>query len=449
MRTAFITFLILLLTPSASFAHGAIVVGLHPDFDRILTTISKNDSSKDYATNNALNACTAARSRNCSILLSFENACATFYLGSNTHKYYPATGATASEASTNAHAACGKENVTCFSVLDAAVCDRTPQPKPTITTTAIPATQNTMPETSPRIQGLLLSMITLAAVAAISLTIMFATAAKDKYQARRHSNSADSLGPQQPESPLPRPTAEQTYKAKEHLKNAHDICVEGEDLWFKNKKFDTEDYIKAMRTLGYAAEDVVKARGLDPNAELTVKDKHQGIITVTADTMTARLLFMEGQMSIGSYLTEEEIRKGIETLKQHLIFRPYHAYAYALLAKAYTRVFERQHALDAIAKALELDPNDLQIRQVRDDLADPTIGVPKPKGYPILAILGWSMVPLLVPVGIVLSFFVTGFEGFGFLTAIGGGVLWFIRHRRDTNKIYARALGIEEPKRTL
>jgi tetratricopeptide (TPR) repeat protein len=250
---------------------------------------------------------------------------------------------------------------------------------------------------------------------------------------------------------MPRPTANQTYKAKEHLKNAYDICIEGANLWFNNKKFDIDDYFNAMRTLGYAAEDVVKARDLDPNAEIAVKDKHEGIITITVDTMTARLLFVEGQMSIGTYLSEEEIRKGIETLKHHLVFRPYHAFAYALLAKAYTRIFERQNALDAIAKAIELDPNDLDIRTIRDDLADPIIGVPKPKEYPTLGILGWSFAPLLVPVGIVLSIFARGFEDLGIMMAIGGGVLWFIRNRRDNNEIYQKALGItpQEPRRTL
>jgi tetratricopeptide (TPR) repeat protein len=256
---------------------------------------------------------------------------------------------------------------------------------------------------------------------------------------------------QQHDPPRSRPTERQTIKAKEHLKNAYDICVEGEELWFNNKKFNNDDYVNALRTLGYAAQDVVNARDLDPEAEIIVKDKTQGIITFTVDTMTARLLFVEGQMSIGTYLSEEEIRKGIETLKHHLVFRPYHAFAYALLAKAYTRVYERQNALDAIAKAIELDPNDIEIRKIRDDLANPIIGVPEPKGHPILNTLGWGLAPLLVPVGLILSIFVRRLEGLGVIVAIVGGVLWFIRNRRDNNEIYHKALGIspEQQKRTL
>lgn len=257
----------------------------------------------------------------------------------------------------------------------------------------------------------------------------------------------------EPRPPLPaRPTAEQTREAQKFLRNADEIYRQARTLSKQHQpKLGPyfEQYRETLKLLNFAAADTVKARNLDPAAQVTLKDDTGHFFECDADWMAGRLLHLEAVLSISANQPEATIRDGIACLQKFLNYRPYDADAYRLLATAYTRVYERQHALDAIKRAAELDPNDVDIRVAQDALTNPTIGTREPSDWHIELFL--SFCPLLIPVGIVMLF--TRLAPLGFILAAAGGILWWLRNRSDTNKIYANAInksmGIGEPKRTL
>jgi hypothetical protein len=130
MTRNFVTALILATTAYASslnscFGYGAIATGLHPSYNEVHAVNSTNQATAADAASAALNACNSAHYRNCQIVISFVNACASFYIGYATHKNYAATADSLSQAGTNALGLCGKENGTCFPPQGGSACDHT------------------------------------------------------------------------------------------------------------------------------------------------------------------------------------------------------------------------------------------------------------------------------------------------------------------------------------
>jgi tetratricopeptide (TPR) repeat protein len=255
-----------------------------------------------------------------------------------------------------------------------------------------------------------------------------------------------------PAPPPPRPTTEQTRQAQRLLSNADEIYRKALGLSDHHQsKIGPyfEQYRETLKLLDLAAHDTVRARNLDPGARVPVKDGTGRVFQCDSDWMAGRLLRHEAVLSISTNQSETTIRDGIACLRKYLVYRPYDADGYRLLAIAYTRVFERQNALEAIKKAAELSPDDVEVRLVHDKLNNPEIGTPEPSKLP--GQLLWSACPLLVLAGIVMLF--TPLAPVGVFLAAGGGILWFVRNRSDDNKIYAdafnEAAGIKPPKRTL
>ena len=126
MRIVALTVFLFFAGSSACFAYGTIAVGFdtyaHP------SGIAKNYNhpSKADAERAAIQACTAAKYVDCSILVSFENACANVYLGGRTQAIYTGTGPDQSKASAKALDACMRDgNSVCSPQIGAGVCDGT------------------------------------------------------------------------------------------------------------------------------------------------------------------------------------------------------------------------------------------------------------------------------------------------------------------------------------
>jgi tetratricopeptide (TPR) repeat protein len=210
-----------------------------------------------------------------------------------------------------------------------------------------------------------------------------------------------------------------------------------------------EQYRETLSLLNYAAADTLRARNSDAGARVLVKDDTGRFFECDADWMAGRLLYHEAVLSISTNQPEETIQEGVACLKKYLNYRPYDPDGYRLLAKAYTRVYERENALAAIKKAAELAPDDVDIRLTLDALKNPEIGTRKPNDLHIELL--WSFCPLLVPAGIVMLF--TSLAPLGFIVAAAGGILWWIRNRNDSTKIiidaFNKADGVTPPRRTL
>src|SRR5208282_4251566 len=104
-RLLHLTFsLLLCLFPThRAYSYGAVAIGLHPDYAMTLARNSTDRPTKDDADYQALTACRNDHLRNCSILVSFVNACTATFIGASTHKNYVAVGATNSDASSKAY----------------------------------------------------------------------------------------------------------------------------------------------------------------------------------------------------------------------------------------------------------------------------------------------------------------------------------------------------------
>ena len=128
MRIIALTVCLFFAGSSACFAYGAIAAGLHHEYPERHATVSINQPSKADAERVALEACRAARYRNCTIVVTFSNTCASAYYGAGRDPhYYAGTDPSQWTANQNGVQACSRDgNASCGLLVASGACDRTP-----------------------------------------------------------------------------------------------------------------------------------------------------------------------------------------------------------------------------------------------------------------------------------------------------------------------------------
>jgi hypothetical protein len=188
----------------------------------------------------------------------------------------------------------------------------------------------------------------------------------------------------------------------------------------------TNSYSEGFRLAREATKRVMEARRADPNARIVMDGESHD-----CDSLAARILFVEGMMHIDQDKDSPEfIKPGIDLLKKYLNYRPRSIQAHMKLAVAYTRVYDRQNALAMAKKATELDPDDLDARNLYNQIHEnPKMGTKEFAS----GSYGWISF-ILAPLGILSGIYLMFVASFGLgltLALVGLGVWWWGARRQD------------------
>ena len=133
----------------------------------------------------------------------------------------------------------------------------------------------------------------------------------------------------------------------------------------------TTNFYEEGEKLRLAAKNLAEARSLDPNCTIVADNQN----ALTLDKLSAIALFYEGQWNYRlAKDSPKNIKKTAEILEKAVTFDPQPQYL-VLLAKVYAAAWQRDDALRAAKRAIEVQPDYMPALKVRDKLeSNPSIG---------------------------------------------------------------------------
>jgi tetratricopeptide (TPR) repeat protein len=142
-----------------------------------------------------------------------------------------------------------------------------------------------------------------------------------------------------------------------------------------------------------AADHIDRARALDPHAVIEIKDSIANI-----DSLIQNALYIQGFYDARYGRLRADVQRGIDALQKSLRYGPESSEAHLQIAIGYTRLGETVLADRAVAKAIELEPANLEAHELRDGTKTyPPVEYPFLVQVALFIFTDWRMLSTLLP----------------------------------------------------
>ncbi len=153
-----------------------------------------------------------------------------------------------------------------------------------------------------------------------------------------------------------------------------------------------------LKTIKLANKKLNNAEKENPNATAVIKDDENNQFELEIPKLRAGLLFYEGVVR-GYGLGERSV--AVEKIKQSIALKEDDSNSHANLGMFYADLGQKTKAIASIKRAIELDPNNMDLKKILDELENTSTFIFKTKAFSgswkvFLAFLALSIVSFLM-----------------------------------------------------
>jgi len=183
----------------------------------------------------------------------------------------------------------------------------------------------------------------------------------------------------------------------------------------------------------------------DPSAKITISHPSAGSAEFDRDDLMFMVLMEQAKLLLSPNFERPYIQAGIEDMKKAHQFRPRNTRPILAIARGYAYLDDHKSALEWVDKALAIEPESYEAKQLRSSYGMDTLLKPKLKFHDKYA---FPIVAFIVVASLVGGYFIGGLDG-GLFALFGFGIAWLVNKWLTRRSIFNEALDIEYKRNQL